>query len=1501
MKSKRKTITTNQVKESLYSHEVIELLEKFDEKPYTGSGAFMKNCKSLAQQLNFFDYSGKITRKAINKFIRSLDSPTEQVPEFTPIEIPEIIPIEIPEIKQMNIPQFAPTNIPKPSIQTNVPELIKVELPEEFPERYSIATREFIEKYKPQKILDESVTNIPCIMLINDPRIMDNPDFLKQVHNQSYRETNFEVEKDEKLYKNYYLNNVTHIEKVFEQLDKILNQEKTPFKIAVDFGFIVEKKEEKDDGLIKKTVYIYSRRPPDVDETSRSIPFVVTNKYDMEVYKQYIISNISEKMELHYEDSTTRFVAITTSLFKVMKLGRTGARVKIPGYEFILKNNYVYAYDEDDNLCMFIALVIAERGRIKSNTQLKAEAKREFNKFYNNEIDTKVYQGLSPTEEQRFCDEFNVSLRYYYTEKYKEVYDLVDSIKPKNPNKDTIIMNLLRIPLPDNKFHVMLIRDVEKLTKLRVCPHCREYVFDSKNNKTNHTWFNKHIEECKKNGGKLIKEVKLYHVQRPYAPHIQKQKIYEFLFANKLERYFKPTQYYITYDFESLENPIDEKISEKTTLNAHHIPFMVSSVVKLPNEQITRNFCFADNKHFIDDWLEFVFENAAKVSQANKELYQDVIQILSGDKLDQFQKILDKRYESADIIGFNSGKFDINLILSYVVNKGYKISKLIGTISAYKMILLKDKNEDGKKYDKTLKPELRFIDIRNYIAGGSLHDFTQNFGDCRDRVKGFFPYQYVTWNNWKDLYLKDLFKQENFYSDLTKTGITDDDYKIYTESALQFENRLEYFKHYCNVDVEIMIKPIDNLIAETFEYKVDMLNNLSLSSNASMIRYALAYENFNLDFNYVSKKKSTFKLTEDYWKIKVDGYIEQDRKAKVPRCYKNNVTMKDFKYYRDMILNSVCKLCSEPFTYDNKFSLDRIDNNLGHSKNNCQLVCVYCNICKSNRDEEHAKLHILLRIFALKNDLPMTISKSDCNYENDVYHIIRKGITGGLANIQNRINFAGETTIKKIHYDENTKTLRVKDTNNVMTHYVGLDFNSLYPSVFSSNYHPFIKYTNGRMYSPGRIMNVYRCANENTKKLAMDIINRKDTLFIAEVKGHIDEKYLNEFINFLPIFRNIEITTDKETIGEYMYDYLKSNNIKTDVKEKKLTQLADTNGEFMSFSSYYLWYLIDRFHFKIDDIKTLIVFNKSKCFNKFVNDFTSNRQKAKIQGLKGKDEFCKISLNGSYGYDAMNAEKYGKAVIQNESRARCSMLSNKFKNIRRLGGNDDDPFYQVQIHDTSYKCDTCLHQAFFTLDNAKYWYLVFIYEFMYRCLEMDKIHFMYLDTDSMYLAIAGNPNDNYKQGFKHVIKDPKYYDENVFKFLPWDFYCVDEKNRPRLDTKEERIAHEKKLLGLAVEKEGTHFIALAPKCYTNWVEDGKVTLKCKGVSLKQNKHITKDSYMDILEKGDKIDGENSTLQFKNGMMSRLSITKTALTGKLTKVHVLENGVCLPLIKGVKYV
>ena len=133
-------------------------------------------------------------------------------------------------------------------------------------------------------------------------------------------------------------------------------------------------------------------------------------------------------------------------------------------------------------------------------------------------------------------------------------------------------------------------------------------------------------------------------------------------------------------------------------------------------------------------------------------------------------------------------------------------------------------------------------------------------------------------------------------------------------------------------------------------------------------------------------------------------------------------------------------------------------------------------------------------------------------------------------------------------------------------------------------------------------------------------------------------------------------------------------------------------------------------------------------------------------------------------------------------------------------------------------------------------------------------------------------------------------------------------------------------------------VALSPKCYVSWNDDIKkwkwiwidghtpkqienITfenekIKCKGVNAKQNKQLTKDSFLDILDNGVTCPGKNANLQFKNnritcdglnvkidtsGMgMKQITISKTALSEKLTKSVVRENGSCLPLVQGCNY-
>jgi hypothetical protein len=180
----------------------------------------------------------------------------------------------------------------------------------------------------------------------------------------------------------------------------------------------------------------------------------------------------------------------------------------------------------------------------------------------------------------------------------------------------------------------------------------------------------------------------------------------------------------------------------------------------------------------------------------------------------------------------------------------------------------------------------------------------------------------------------------------------------------------------------------------------------------------------------------------------------------------------------------------------------------------------------------------------MKKHLPFTLAKGD----EEEYEVTRKNITGGLSNVHNRKNLKGIDTIKNLVY-ENDK-VNIVNTNNIITHIIGIDFNSLYPSSYSSNHHPFNPYTDGIMYMPGPLKQVIK-----NEEQARKIIEERNEIFSVDVKGHIDPKFLNKIVRFPPIFMNVDIKTNKENIRETMFEYMKNN--KTDRKERKLTQLTD--------------------------------------------------------------------------------------------------------------------------------------------------------------------------------------------------------------------------------------------------------------------------------------------------------------------------------------------------------
>ncbi|KAA6400894.1 MAG: hypothetical protein EZS28_003587 [Streblomastix strix] len=202
-------------------------------------------------------------------------------------------------------------------------------------------------------------------------------------------------------------------------------------------------------------------------------------------------------------------------------------------------------------------------------------------------------------------------------------------------------------------------------------------------------------------------------------------------------------------------------------------------------------------------------------------------------------------------------------------------------------------------------------------------------------------------------------------------------------------------------------------------------------------------------------------------------------------------------------------------------------------------------------------------------------------------------------------------------------------------------------------------------------------------------------------------------------------------------------------------------------------------------------------------------------------------MNSSYGSDGMNTEKYHKVKIMNRKQTEIAIRSYAFMDEQKISENS----YIVQMNPE-------------------------------LCSYMNRIHFIEGDSDSAYQAISGNPIEDFTQYFNAVINDRDFYNDNDKYFFP---------------TIKSDVYYEKKILALAIERQGPSMIALAPKNYIifkNYCDDSKI--KLKGVNQKTNK-ITKDYIVDCINEGKITKCTNMRLGQKNHQMSQFSIEKNRIT------------------------
>ena len=305
---------------------------------------------------------------------------------------------------------------------------------------------------------------------------------------------------------------------------------------------------------------------------------------------------------------------------------------------------------------------------------------------------------------------------------------------------------------------------------------------------------------------------------------------------------FKPYPYFIVYDFEAICKKINEKQTDELTITAKHIPVSVAI-----NDNLTKKPSFIveeDPKklaeRFVDELLKRVSEIEEKVGSANPVLgvYK---KIKKDDKGEQYggylineervrlPKETAKSYvnwvKQVPVFGFNSGRYDINMIKEYFV-------KNIAALSDVNVA----KKENSYMFLST--PNFKFLDIKNYLAPGLSYDAWCRAYGC-ELQKLAFPYE--RFDSFNKLNHKGPVKYEEFYSSL-KGGITisQEEYQNFCDEFRKrgCETMKDWLGEYNLADVEPFIEALEKTREQYYPDEIDLLKD-AVSIPGISITYVL--------------------------------------------------------------------------------------------------------------------------------------------------------------------------------------------------------------------------------------------------------------------------------------------------------------------------------------------------------------------------------------------------------------------------------------------------------------------------------------------------------------------------------------------------------------------------------------------------------------------------------------------------------------------------------------
>ena len=499
-----------------------------------------------------------------------------------------------------------------------------------------------------------------------------------------------------------------------------------------------------------------------------------------------------------------------------------------------------------------------------------------------------------------------------------------------------------------------------------------------------------------------------------------------------------------------------------------------------------------------------------------------------------------------------------------------------------------------------------------------------------------------------------------------------------------------------------------------------------------------------------------------------------------------------------------------------------------------------------------------------------------------VYYKIKNNIVGGPSIVYHRYHEKGKTKINRVHYNEDTKLWYYNNDGKLVDKIVGYD---LYLHCLAQDqlcgelkwvptreeykfeYEDETKelneeekrtYTNERQLNKTSTKLQEQMQTLTSQAKWLEFLN---TFFgLLELDIEIPEDKSEYFGEMPPIFKNIEYS--EEEGGEYMKKVIGDIRDNFTTSRKLIASLKATR--ILMKSTRVKW-LIEKGAI-VTKLYGVIPAQRGKPFKQFADWVSDERRKGdRDTRYTIIADAAKAVGNSAYGRTGMNKNNFKKVRFCNEKQFNRAKNSYFFCDAEEYDG-----VYEVSSRSRTVQQNMPIHVAFSVLDDAKLRMLEFYYDCIDKYIERSDYQYLYMDTDSAYLALT--------EEFNTLIK-PELRNEFELDKNNWF---------PRTDSTENE-AYDKRKPGLFKEEyKGDGMVAVCSKTYYCWGNKDKFS--SKGAQKNRNlEHLTKLSYKKCLN-NQQIICQNKGFRFIDKTMKTYEQDKIGLTPIYVKGIVMDDGI-----------